>query len=74
MKNIAIKDYFKPTPVRMRAFGDALLGVSATIVGFSIAEDVKWLSYTALAIGVLGKFLTNFFKESNENSDSTLTD
>lgn len=68
-----LKDYFQPTPVRMRALGDALLGISATIVGFSIAEDVKWLSYTALTIGVLGKFLTNFFKEPNENSDSTPT-
>tara|TARA_R110000868_G_scaffold67860_1_gene200950 strand:+ start:177 stop:359 length:183 start_codon:yes stop_codon:yes gene_type:complete len=59
-----IKDkYYAPTPAKWRKLGDALLGVSTTITGFAIYEDVKWIALTALAIGVVGKFLSNFFSE-----------
>lgn len=55
--------YYNPTPKKWRKLGDALLGVSTTITGFAIYEDVKWIAYTALIVGVIGKFLTNFFTE-----------
>lgn len=55
--------YYSPTPAKWRKLGDALLGVSTTITGFAIYEEVKWIALTALAIGVVGKFLSNFFSE-----------
>jgi hypothetical protein len=55
--------YYSPTPAKWRKLGDALLGVSTTITGFAIYEEAKWLAITALAIGVVGKFLSNFFAE-----------
>jgi hypothetical protein len=58
-----MKSYYGPTPKKWRKFGDALLGVSTTITGFAIFEETKWLAITALAIGVAGKFLSNFFSE-----------
>jgi hypothetical protein len=59
-----IKDkYYAPTPAKWRKLGDALLGVSTTITGFAIYEDVKAIAITALIFGVVGKFLTNFFSE-----------
>jgi hypothetical protein len=58
-----IKGYFKPTPANLRKFGDALLGVTTTITGSAIFADAKWLAFIALLIGVVGKFLTNFFSE-----------
>lgn len=59
-----IKDkYYAPTPAKWRKLGDALLGVSTTITGYAIYEEVKWIALTALAIGVIGKFLSNFFSE-----------
>jgi hypothetical protein len=59
-----IKDkYYAPTPAKWRKLGDALLGVSTTITGFAIYEDVKGIAITALILGVVGKFLTNFFAE-----------
>ena len=59
-----IKDkYYAPTPAKWRKLGDALLGVSTTITGFAIYEDVKAIAITALILGVVGKFLTNFFSE-----------
>lgn len=59
-----IKDkYYAPTPAKWRKLGDALLGVSTTITGFAIYEDIKGVAITALILGVVGKFLTNFFAE-----------
>jgi hypothetical protein len=57
------KNYFSPTPTKWRKLGDTLLGVSTTITGFAIYENEKWIALTALALGVIGKFLTNFFGE-----------
>lgn len=53
--------YYRPTPVKWRKIGDALLAASATITTFAIAEQVEWLAYAALITGVVGKFLTNLF-------------
>ena len=55
--------YYSPTPVKWRKLGDALLVVSTTITGYAMYEDVKWIALTALITGVVGKFLTNLFKE-----------
>lgn len=55
--------YYAPTPVKWRKLGDALLGVSTTITGFAIYEEIKWIAITALILGVIGKFLTNFFSK-----------
>jgi len=58
------KYYGSPTPKKWRKLGDALLGVSTTITTYAIAADYeKWVALTALLLGVLGKFLTNFFSE-----------
>jgi hypothetical protein len=55
--------YYAPTPVKWRKLGDALLGISTTITGFAIYEEIKWIAITALILGVIGKFLTNFFSK-----------
>ena len=57
------RSYMQPTPRNLRRFGDGLLAVSATITSASIAGGVNWLAYISLFVGVLGKFLTNFFAE-----------
>jgi len=63
MYNKMLKNYYKPTPVKWRKLGDALLAVSVTITGFAVYENVQWVALTALITGAIGKFLTNFFKE-----------
>ena len=56
--------YSEPTPKKWRKLGDALLAVGTTITGYAVIEDfAKWISLTALAITIAGKFLTNFFSE-----------
>jgi hypothetical protein len=58
-----MSNYYKHTPAKWRKIGDALLAVSTTITGFAIYEQSKWVALSALILGVLGKFLTNFFTE-----------
>lgn len=67
MANFKLKQsyYKKATPEKFRKLGDALLGVSTTITGYAIAEEYKWLALTSLILGVIGKFLTNFFAEDD---------
>ena len=58
-----IKRYYAPTPKKWRKLGDALLAVSTTITASAIANHTNWVAYTALAVGVIGKFLTNLFTD-----------
>ena len=61
--------YLAPTPKKMRKLGDALLAVSTTITTYAIADDwSKWVQISALMLGVVGKFLTNFFTEDDPNN------
>ena len=61
--------YLAPTPKKMRKLGDALLAVSTTITTYAIADDwSKWIQISALMMGVVGKFLTNFFTEDEPNN------
>ena len=63
--NFGINSYGSATPTKWRKLGDALLSVSTAITGFAIYEDVKWLAMAALLLGSAGKFLTNFFSDSD---------
>lgn len=57
------KEYFKPTPKLLRKLGDTLLACSMFITAFGVIEKLTWLPIASLAIGFIGKFLTNFFTE-----------
>lgn len=57
--------YFRPTPTKWRKLGDALLAVSTTITTYAIVEEYKWVALTAVILGSVGKFLTNFFAEDD---------
>lgn len=67
------KNYYKPTPKVWRNIGDSLLA-SATIVAvggmyqfdnlkeiFTIPQ-IRYMVGTSIVVGVVGKFITNFFK------------
>jgi len=74
-----ISNYYKPTPKKWRIIGDTFLAISTAVTGggllaFDQMKDVfgestlKWIIGGAFIIGVLGKFLTNLFKERNEEA------
>lgn len=54
--------YSAPTPKRWRQLGDALLGISTMIIPLALTNHI-WIGITLFAIGVVGKFITNFFAE-----------
>lgn len=60
---IGISKYSKPTPKTMRKIGDALLAVSTFVTTYAAAEEIKWLTITAVCVGAAGKFFTNLFSE-----------
>jgi hypothetical protein len=61
-----LKGYYTPTPKNIRRFADALLAASTIIATYAISTDYKAIGITALIMGVVGKFLSNFFNENNE--------
>jgi hypothetical protein len=63
MKNIVKHNYWTPTPKKWRAIGDGLLSAGTAVTGWAIIEEYKFIAITALILTVVGKFLTNFFKD-----------
>lgn len=69
-----MKNYYKPTPVKWRKIGDALLACSALIGGGGLIafdelkeifnqHELKLIIGFTIIIGIVGKFITNFFKQ-----------
>ena len=56
--------YNRPTPRTFRKLGDALLAMSTFVSAYAIAEDYKWIAFTAIIVGAIGKFFTNFFAKN----------
>jgi hypothetical protein len=72
--------YWKPTPKKWRKLGDTFLAVSSVLaIGglwqFDNLKDIfttfeiKSMIVTSIALGALGKFLTNFFKEETPEKE-----
>lgn len=62
-----IDKYYKPTPKLWRKIGDSLLASSVTITTYAICNDYKGIAITALIMGTVGKFISNFFTEETPN-------
>lgn len=60
-----LKNYYKPTPKKWRKIGDALLGVSLIAIPAELS-GYPWISISVFFIGVIGKFLTNFFSDDEQ--------
>jgi hypothetical protein len=72
-----IKNYYKPTPAKWRKIGDSILygfgAIGATgLIGFDELKNIfspkelKIIIGAILILGFVGKFITNFFKESKD--------
>lgn len=55
--------YWASTPIFWRKVGDGLLAAGTSITGFAIYEEMKWVAISALALTIIGKFITNLFSE-----------
>ena len=60
-----LKYYFKPTPKKIRIFGDSLAAASLFISGMTIMEGHREVAIFIAATGWAGKFLSNMFADAN---------
>jgi hypothetical protein len=63
-------NYYKPTPKKWRKIGDTILlgtaSLSVLIMGSPLSDHAKaWIVFFSNALGIVGKVLTNFFKEDS---------
>jgi hypothetical protein len=76
-----MSNYYKPTPKKWRKIGDAILATATFVTAGGLIEyeklkeiftpeQLKIMIGCAFALGVAGKFLTNFFKEEDSNNNS----
>lgn len=72
-----ISNYYKPTPKKWRKIGDAILAVGVFVTSGGLLafdtlsqiftpKELKVIIGIALILGVLGKFITNLFKEDEQ--------
>lgn len=76
-----MNQYWAPTPKKWRKIGDALLA-SATVLAvggiwqFDTLKEIftpgqiRGMIAASIALGVVGKFLTNFFKEDSPTDNN----
>ena len=58
-----LKQYFQPTPKRIRILGDSLASASTAVSAYAIFNDMKVLAAVVIISGWAGKFITNFFTD-----------
>jgi hypothetical protein len=77
--NGMMSNYWKPTPKKWRKWGDSMLAVASVLaIGglwqFDNLKDIftpteiKIMIVSSIVLGVIGKFLTNFFKEETTDN------
>lgn len=62
-----LKKYWQPTPKKWRKIGDALLAVSLFATPYPIVANNELLAIISLSLGIIGKFLTNFFSHDQSS-------
>jgi len=58
-----LSNYWKPTPKNIRKAADALMIISATAATLTIIQQHEGLTAFFVAVGTVGKVLSNFFAE-----------
>jgi len=66
-----LSNYYEPTPKRLKKLGDTILigtaSLSAMMMGAPFTDTQKtWIIFGLNVVGVLGKMITNLFKEEDE--------
>lgn len=60
----ALQERFKAnTPIKWKRIGSAILTAGTTITASAIATDHEVVAYCALTLTVIGKMITEYFRE-----------
>ena len=57
------KEYFKPTPKRIRVFGDSLAAAGTLGASIAVLNGHTVVGTSVLILAVAGKFMSNFFTD-----------
>lgn len=63
------KHYFKPTPKRIRIFGDSLAAGGTLGASIAVLNGNAITGTIILVVSVLGKFISNFFTDIKDDSN-----
>lgn len=64
------KSYFKPTPKRMRVFGDSLAACGTFGASIAILNGNPIVGTIVMVVAIIGKFISNFFTDGDINPGS----
>lgn len=64
----ALKNFYLPTPKRIRIIGDSILGFTVALQPMTLglplsATEHVWVSFAIAFAGLVGKFITNLFTD-----------
>lgn len=62
------KQYFQPTPKRIRVFGDSLAAAGTFGASIVILNGHPLMGTIIMGLAVVGKFISNFFSDENTSS------
>ena len=67
------KEYFKPTPKRLRIFGDSLAAAGTLGASIAVLNGHPIAGTVIMVMAVIGKFISNFFtlEETKKDGDSS---
>jgi hypothetical protein len=57
------KEYFAPTPKRLRVFGDSLAAAGTLGASIAVLNGHPIAGTVIMVVAVVGKFISNFFTE-----------
>jgi len=62
------KHYFKPTPKRLRVFGDSLAAAGTLGASIAVLNGHPIVGTVIMIVAVVGKFISNFFTDKPEEN------
>jgi len=63
------KYYFRPTPKRLRVFGDSLAAAGAFGAGIFVMNGHPIVGTVVMVVAIIGKFISNFFAEEDDDNE-----
>jgi len=63
------KSYFKPTPKRLRVFGDSLAAAGTLGASIAVLNGHPIAGTTIMVVAVIGKFISNFFTDEPKTDE-----
>ena len=66
MMKFGWKQYWKPTPLRIRKIADAIFATTTCIGSAAIFDDQSKIGMVILVIGFIAKTVSNFFSQENQ--------